>query len=891
MAMKMEDEVKHMAEILDIKIEVSNEDAKEEVKETMEIAEKIKKVIEESFGKESSGHMDNNVTDNESSLVQETTVKIEENNGSSGIEYAEIVAADNDATPVDKVIKVDYSSMSNEDYDDIAEPDSDNDSLELEELADDSTNKPEDQKETNEKLKLFAKEMKKIKNLPVPGSRKSNFKRDIRNAFEKLLPDKVLDKLTPNRCGLCHEDFTSEHYAWKHYTGYNHKRTTKYFINGTYKDHPSFYNMVLDAIHFYHPEAVSEKQIFEFIKKEHPVGDNDTRTMNLVRQRGLGRLLQIEYIDDKDGMFTATQALINRKKRSKQLLERTEPEPVKLESVVKLVKKDNIKMSKEDYQQFKDQIFDFSKKDLPKSVIDTLTPENCGLCHLEIYCKPWSHYTGTGHRTTVEIYQSGTYLGHPPYHTMIEKYIKEVQPASLKESDIINFLKKNFNLGEDMEKVKARVEKCVSLLKKKESPRSKIKFPSDSLVWFKKDASCETVRKRNDNDQKTPTEDKKEEKDDKKRDTGGRGKDDGRSMDKESRRLVSSNSKDLRSGPRHSSPRKRQLPLKRKSSPTDPGREYDGPRCSGRSMKADHNGGHLSGHSGRLDDKYRNDRRNSDGDREKKRSLHKSPDRHRRLTEKLARSPDRKRPHEKLRRSPCRRRSSEKQERSSDGGNRRSMRRKERSSDKGQRRSPRRKERSPEKCNTSSRSYQDKSGDHKRYRRCSGKKVEAYEESSVSYQREYSIKKESLGISRSSNLAPRSRHESDPRSKPRTSSRSSYDTPGPGQDKAPTNSSSHFRPGSRESLANLTNPSPPPGSFPPDFMVAAPNPAIPTPVSQAQMPFPASYLTQHPQFPHVFILNTMGGQMGAQMGGQIGGQMMMSVPMGQHPQPNQPPAL
>jgi len=859
MAIKMEDEVKHMAEVLDIKFEMSHDNTEEEAKETMDIAEKIKKVIEESFGKESSGHMNNKVTDDEGSLVQETPVKIEDNNVSSGIEYAEIDAA---AAPLDEVIKVDYSNMSHEDYDDIAETDSDIDSLELEELVDDSTAKPEDQKETDEKLKLFAKEIKNIKNLPVPGSRKSNFKLDIRNAFEKFLPAQVLDKLTPNRCGLCHEDFTSERYAWKHYTGYNHKKTTKYFINGTYKDHPSFYNMVLDAIHFHHPDAVTEKQIFDFIKKEHPVGDDDTRTIKLVRQRGLGRLLQIEYIDNKDGMFTATQALINRKKRSKQLLESTVP--VTVESVVKLVKKGNIKMSQEDFQQFKDQIFDFSKKDLPKSVIDTLTPENCGLCHLEIYCKPWSHYTGAGHRTTVEIYQSGTYLGHPPYHTMIEKYMKETQSESLKESDIIDFLKKNFNIGEDMEKVKARVEKCVSLLrKKKDSSLTKIEFPSDSLVWFKKDASGDRVRKNSAYDHKKQSEEKKEQRDEKKSNRG-----DGKIKDKERRYPDSSKSKDLRCTLMQSSPRKRQLPLKRKSSPGGPGRDYDGPRVTmlRHSREAS---------SGRIDDKYRIDGRFSDGDHGRTRNPPKSTDRQRRPAEK---SPYKKKSHEKLGRSPSRPRSNERRKRSPDGGNRRSLRRKERSPAVRHRR----KERSPVTYKASARSYRDKSGDHKRYRRSSGKGVEAYKKSSGSIKKD-SPKKESFSVSISSNLAPRSRHVSDSRSKPRTSSRSSYDTHG--QDKPPTSSSSHPNPFSRDSLSNLTYPSPPPGSFPPEFMIA-PNPAIPTPVSQAQMPYPASYLTQHPQFPHVFILNTMGAQMGGQLGGQ-----MMSVPMGQHPQPNQPPVL
>ena len=458
MAMKMEDEVKHMAEVLNIKIEVSKDETVNEVKETMEITEKIKRVIEESFGKEAS-----------------VDVAIKDHAEDSLVPFPDPLPSLKNTTA--DVIKVDYSNLLTGDYDDIAEPDSDHDLLELEELTD--VPSEDKREETDEKLKLFATEIKKVKNLQLPSSSNSIFEVEIRKTFEQLLPSQVLDTLTSTRCGLCHEDFTSERYAWKHYTGYNHKRTVKYFINGTYKDHPSFYNMVLDAVHANHPSGVTESHILDFIKKEHPVGDNDTRSINLIRQRGLARLLQIEYVNCKDGIFTATPALLNRKKRSKQLQEKTES--VKVESVDKMVEKENAKSINTDYQIFKDQIFDFSKKDLPKSIIDTLTPEHCGLCYLQIYCKPWSHYTGAGHRTTVEIYQSGSYLGHPPYHTMLEKYVREVKPTNLNEKDIVAYVRKNFNVGDDTEKVKDRVEMCLSLWKKKKgSPINKSKVSSET---------------------------------------------------------------------------------------------------------------------------------------------------------------------------------------------------------------------------------------------------------------------------------------------------------------------------------------------------------------------------------------------------------------------------
>ena len=207
--MKQEDEVIHKSEDLNIKIEVSNDGGDiEEVKKTMEITEKIKRVIEESFGKEGDAAVQGAAivedTDHGSGSGQNIPVKME----IGGAESAP-------ANDTDNVIKLDYSNMSNDDYDDIADSESDHGGdleLELEELVDDTTmaKSEEDQKETEEKLRLFAKEMKKVKTLPMPGSRKSDFKEDIGEAFAKLLPPQILCRLTPNRCGLCHEDFTSE---------------------------------------------------------------------------------------------------------------------------------------------------------------------------------------------------------------------------------------------------------------------------------------------------------------------------------------------------------------------------------------------------------------------------------------------------------------------------------------------------------------------------------------------------------------------------------------------------------------------------------------------------------------------------------------------------------
>ena len=717
----------------------------------------------------------------------------------------------------------------------------------MEELADTATNKSEeDLKEMDDKLKVFAKEMRKVKTLPMPGSRKSDFKEDIRNSFAKLLPPQMLTRLTPNRCGLCHEDFTSERYAWKHYTGFNHKRTVRYFINGTYKDHPSFYNMVLDAIYFQHPEQITEKQIFDYIKKEHPVGENDARSMNLIRQRGISRLLQIEYVDNQDGKFTATQALINRKKRSKHLSDRTEsmkyPEPVKLQAATDIKCKEKEKkplVINSDIAKFPDQIFDFSKKDLPKSVIDTLTPANCGLCQLDIFCKPWSHYTGAGHRTTVELYQSGSYLGHPPYPTMVDRYIKEVKPATLNTSDILKFLKKNFNIGEDMEKIQARVEKCVEMLEKKDpalakmknSASTKMKLPSDNLVWFKKDASKDLNRTvhLDKNDKKLKAE---RSKDDLRSHLSGRGR------------------QDPFEEHQHSD-EKNQSSSKRKSSPGYQDRDryesHDKSRISTRDSSRQLHASHFR----RSDLDHRQDQRLSERTSRVSDKKQRSPDRHRRSDGKSARSPYKRRSNEK------------------------NMTRTKRSPS-GQRygRSPRRTERSPNSRKTSSKSSQaTRYVDQKRSRRSS--RSDQGNQAAVKNETSHSSRSPKETAGRSSVKYSYSKDVATSKSPQRPARQSSSRSL---REEEASSKPPYHRPRSGDPLSKLTNPSPPP-----DFQLPAPTQAISTTVTQSQMPFPGSFLTQHPQFPHVFILNTMGSQMG--------GQMMMPVPMGQHPPPNQPPTL
>jgi len=740
------------------------------------------------------------------------------------------------------VIKLDETSVSNCDYGDIVDSEDEQETLELEELTDDTAKDAmmENQKNVNEKLKLLTKEMEKLKSRPGPATTKSNFLDHIEAAFVRFLPASILSTLTASSCGLCHEDFTSEGFAWKHYTGFNHKRTLKYFINGTYKDHPSFYNMVLDTIYRNNPKPLSESNILEIIKKKHPsVGENDELTMKLIRQKGLSRLLQIEYVVKKDGKYTATQALFNRKKRSKDLRDKIKaaepgkyPEPVHLQDS----NTDNDQATcpetlNQDLKQFKAQIFDFSKSFLPTSVISTLTQEHCGLCKLDIFCKPWSHYTGAGHRTTVELYQEGTYLGHPPYPTMVDRYIKEMKPTTLDEDDLIKYLKKNFNVGDDIEKVKARVEKCVEtlgrknpgLVKMKTKPHNKNKFPSENLIWFKKDLSKELKMASSVDKERTVKEDRNK---DDLRNKLSRRSDSSRSYNNSGR----INYVNKESSPRDSSRRATKFEVYRE-------RSRDRSRRSG--MQKIYSS--LPSHSLRNDErrygrdiKHQEDRiksknRTPESERRRQRSPETSNKRNSRIQSRYSRSPaNRTRSPRRKERSPCERRY--RSSRSPES-------RKRRSSGSPRGHSRREKEADLKRSRRSSRHHADPS--YKKERRHSSSKSP---KKPVGRYSKYSYGNDSIKRKESS------AHQSK-LSRGELPAQSSLQRPASGGEPLPTP--------------------------PPDLL-------LPTPSTQHNQQFPQSFLTQHPQFPHVFIMNPMGTQMG--------GQIMMPVSLGQqNPAPNQPP--
>jgi len=386
-------------------------------------------------------------------------------------------------------------------------------------------------------------------------------------------------------------------------------------------------------------------------------------------------------------------------------------------------------------------------------------------------------------------------------------------------------------------------KKDPALAKMNNSASTKMKLPSDNLVWFKKDVQKELVKKIHCGD-----------KQDERKLKEGRSKDDLRSHI--SGRGRQNTTKELRyaDGKNKSS-------SKRKSSPGYKDRDRYQSRDKSRKSAGDYSDKSRRSHgspSRRSDHDHRREHRLSE------KMSSRASNRRQTSPERKPRSPDRhRRSDEKLLRSPYKRRSIEKQ-----------LSKLKRSSSDRYDRSPRKAEKYPISCKVSSRSsHAPRSDGQKRSRRSSrSDQVDLKKESSHSSRspQEYAGKS-SVKYSYSKDLLSSSKSPKKPVGHSQSSSCSL-------KEEAPPKPVKNL-PHSGDPLSNLNNPSPPPGSLPLDLHLPAP-----TPVTQSQMPFPASFLTQHPQFPHVFILNTMGSRMG--------GQMMMPVPMGpQQPLPNQPPTL
>jgi len=367
-----------------------------------------------------------------------------------------------------------------------------------------------------------------------------------------------------------------------------------------------------------------------------------------------------------------------------------------------------------------------------------------------------------------------------------------------------------------MEKVQARVEKCVEMLgrknpalvKIKTTPKDEVQFPSDNLIWFKKELSKElkmsTVEREKNVTEVRPVRDL--------RITLSCRKD---------------SSKDLRSlGGRQDNFKDRSRDSVRR-----PDKHHDYTPIS----RSHHRSGDIRSS------------KNHNGREERKKN---SPERHRY-------------------RSPVKRSSYERASYRSPAGRKSSPRRNFRSPERRRvqsNRSPARKRRSsgsPSRQRRSSGSHHDHSRslkeDIKRSRRGSGSRGDAVREP-----HHYSSKSSKEATGRSSKYS----HSQDYHKVKESSSHQSKGSRHLSGSQAiraelPAQSVLH-RPGSGGG-----DPLPTP---PPDLLL---------PNSGTQS-YPQSFLTQHPQFPHVFILNPMGSQMG--------GQIMMPMSLGQQNQPpNQPP--
>ena len=73
-----------------------------------------------------------------------------------------------------------------------------------------------------------------------------------------------------------------------------------------------------------------------------------------------------------------------------------------------------------------EQMQQFCGTSLPRAVVASLTERHCGLCQLDIFCQPWSHYRGPGHRNTVELWREGNNRSHPPFPAMLHQYLGTV---------------------------------------------------------------------------------------------------------------------------------------------------------------------------------------------------------------------------------------------------------------------------------------------------------------------------------------------------------------------------------------------------------------------------------------------------------------------------------
>jgi len=256
------------------------------------------------------------------------------------------------------------------------------------------------------KERVFADELDKFKSIPNPDdSRMSEvgFEREVHHAFKKVLPSKVLKSLTSNKCGLCHEEFPRLKEAWRHYRGYNHKRAVKCYVKGTFKGHPPFFKMCLEAIAEDNSAGVSVKDIYKFVTEKYIMNYPEQRTNQLIIW-GIERLSENKYIKtNEDGNY--------------YLVDPNLPMEIKRGASLKLPSLEMATSARKERGgprnfsiiSFERKIDELFKVDLPTHLIKTLKPNYCGLCHLVIRENDtWHHYEGSAHKKAVMKATDGT---------------------------------------------------------------------------------------------------------------------------------------------------------------------------------------------------------------------------------------------------------------------------------------------------------------------------------------------------------------------------------------------------------------------------------------------------------------------------------------------------
>jgi len=279
-----------------------------------------------------------------------------------------------------------------------------NDVFDTEEETTDIPNKMDKSRETRSRSdyievnkNIFSEELEKIKSIPNPDDFRMSsqeFEKVIYHAFRKVLPRKVLSSVTSKKCGLCHEEFPKLKEAWKHYRGHNHIRAVKCHVKGTFKKHPPFFKMCLEAIAD-KDSAMSLEDIYKFVTQKYAISYSEGRTNQLITW-GIERLVENKYVKDNGKRQFILDPALSQQIKSEGIMNLPSLE------MASSARKERGAPRNFSIISFEKKINELFRKDLPYHVLKTLKPNHCGLCHLVIREKNvWDHYEGHSHRRMV----------------------------------------------------------------------------------------------------------------------------------------------------------------------------------------------------------------------------------------------------------------------------------------------------------------------------------------------------------------------------------------------------------------------------------------------------------------------------------------------------------